>query len=143
MKLKLTLLLNALLLTGLSAPAQKGEPSNVAPATAVVLGTVYDSNRAVIVGARVVARDLFKHDFEATTDGEGVYHFELPHGVYRIEANAEGFCPRRIDNFRSFLGQLDFTLLVKQSAHRCQQDTMIRKPLPDSLEEERLRRIAE
>src|SRR5262252_3941791 len=133
MKLKLTLLVITLWLTGLAAPAQQPEPSQVHPVTSLVLGTVYDSNRAVIAGARVVARDLFKHDFEAITDDEGIYHFELPHGVYRIEANAEGFCPKRIDDFRSFLGQLDFTLASKESGRRCQQETMIRKALPDRL----------
>ena len=143
MKLKPALLLTALSLTALATTAQQEAPSNVHPTTTPVVGTVYDANRAVIVGARVVARDLFKHDFEAITDGAGVYQFELPHGVYRIEANVEGFCPKRTENFRSFLGHLDFTLVVKESQRRCWQDTIIKKPLPDSIEQERLRRIAE
>jgi hypothetical protein len=143
MRLRLTLLLITLWLAGLSVPAQQPEQSQVHPATSLVLGTVYDSNRAVIVGARVVARDLFKHDFEATTDDAGVYHFELPHGVYRIEANAEGFCPKRIGDFRSFLGQLDFNLVIKESGRRCQQETMIKKASPDRLAQEQLRRITE
>lgn len=113
------------------------------PATTVVVGTVYDSNRAVIVGARVVAREVFRHDFATTTNTEGIYHFELPHGLYRIEANAEAFCPRRIHNFRSFLGNLDLTLEMRDPLRRCPQATMVRKPLPDSLDQERSRRIAE
>ena len=96
----------------------------------VVSGTVYDSHHAVIVFSQVLARSEMK-DYRATTNDEGVYKLELPAASYRVEANAAGFCPRRVDLFRvsDVLMQrpLDFVLEVKDNDQPCKQKTMIEK----------------
>jgi len=58
----------------------------------------------------------------------------LPLNEYRIEANAPGFCPKRIDLVRtrksSAQKPLDFVLEMTQSDRPCAQKTIIRKPSP-------------
>jgi len=72
--------------------------------------------------------------FRAITNSEGIYKFELPFASYSIEANAAGFCPRRVDLFRprkSLMQRpLDFVLEVKDNDRPCRQKTMIRKEPP-------------
>jgi len=59
---------------------------------------------SVIFRARVVARDPDGKDYETETNSEGVYSFDVPAGIYKVEANAEGFCSKRIDNFKFTTG---------------------------------------
>jgi hypothetical protein len=132
-----------LLLLTVTVAAEHAVSSQVRSPETVVMGTVYDANRAFVAGARVVARDSLKHDFQTISDAEGVYRFELPNGVYRIEANADGFCPRRTDNFRSFASVLDFTLEVQDDRHRCKQTSMLKKQPATRAEQDQLKRIAE
>ena len=92
----------------------KREPSG---ARVFLTGTLYDINGSVIVRARVVAYRADGKEFEGTTNEEGAYKIEVPLAVYSVVARAEGFCARRIDQFRvvnSTFGKmaLDFVLEV-------------------------------
>ena len=109
----------------------------------ILTGTVYDTNHAAIFSSEVVAlgeRNLYR----TTTNEEGAFRFELPLAGYRIEANAPGFCPRRIDLFRprkSLMQRpLDFVLEVKDNDRPCKQKTMLKPP---KKKPEPFRRIAE
>jgi hypothetical protein len=106
--------------------------SSQASARRVLLsGTVYDVNHAVIVWSEVTAQNAEGKNFWAITNDEGVYKFELPLDEYRIEANAPGFCPKRIDLVRMrkspAQGPLDFVLEMTQSDRPCAQKSMIKK----------------
>ncbi len=115
----------------------------------VLTGRVYDVNHAVIVSSEVVARSPEGKEYWATTNTEGVYKFELPLATYRIEANATGFCPKRVEVLRmrnSSSSPLDFVLAekppmvvvevdgtgnvvreIESRGRRCPQQTMIKK----------------
>lgn len=56
-------------------------------------GQVTDSNKAIIVGAHVVAVNVNTNiGYEAATNGAGEYYFpNLLPGTYRMEANMTGF----------------------------------------------------
>jgi hypothetical protein len=98
----------------------------------ILTGTVYDPNHAVIVNSEVVAQDFEGKEYSALTNDEG-YKFELPFGTYKIEANASGFCPNRVDVLRvrhSAAQKLDFVLEIKPDDRPCAQKTMIRKYHP-------------
>lgn len=110
------------------AQQQPRFPSN--PPNTILLGTVYDRYHSVIVGSHVVARDPNGKDYEATTNGEGVYSFDVPAGIYKVEASAEGFCPKRIDNFKLTTGVLDFVLVVPEDNKPCKQRSMLKQPPP-------------
>ena len=141
MKRTILLALSLLLLayTGLGQPANTAQSNR--PKT-ILIGTVYDVNRAVIAGAQVVARDTSGEDYEATTSGEGVYSFELPVGIYKVEANADGFCPKRANNFRVTDGVLDFVLTIRDETHRCKQQSMLKRQ-PETKRSEIPKQIAE
>ena len=138
---RLLLLLVALILTG-SVLAQATSTSQGKTTKGVLTGTVYDVNHAVIVASEVVAQDPKGKEYWATTNTEGVYKFELPLATYRIEANAPGFCPKRVEMFKmrnSRTGPLDFVLREKPPGavldiegrvRRCPQQTMIKKEQP-------------
>jgi hypothetical protein len=117
----------------------------------ILTGTVYDTNHAVIVSGEIVAQSPEGKEYWATTNDAGVYKFQIPSGTYRIEANAPGFCPKRVDVFRilsyaptcsrckSQPGALDFVLEEKPPSvlldlegriKRCPQQTMIKKEQP-------------
>ena len=111
MKRVVQLLTVALLLVPAGVAQQQPRfPTN--PPRTILLGTVYDMYHSVILRAHVVVRDSDGQDYEATTNSEGVYSFDVPAGIYKVEANAEGFCPKRIDNFKLTTGVLDFVLVV-------------------------------
>jgi hypothetical protein len=136
MKRVVQLLTVALLLMHASIARQQQPqfPSN--PPNTILLGTVYDMYHSVIVGGHVVARDPNGKDYVATTNGEGVYHFDVPAGIYKVEANAEGFCPRRVNDFKATESVLDFVLVVRDGMKPCKQRSMIKQPqtkLPDIL----------
>ena len=99
----------------------------------ILIGTVYDTNHAVIADSEVVAQNFEGKEYSVMTNGEGVYKFELPFATYRIEANASGFCPRRVDVLRvhnSPTQKLDFVLETKQGDWPCAQKTMIKNERP-------------
>lgn len=115
------------------------------PPRTILLGTVYDMYHSVIFRAHVVARDSDGQDYEATTNSEGVYSFDVPAGIYKVEANAEGFCPKRIDRFNLTTGVLDFVLVGTEGMKPCKQRSML-KPIPTEQDIRRpdpLRGIAE
>ena len=116
------------LLLAHAAVAQQQPRFPTDPPKTILLGTVYDINRAVIFRASVVARDPKGNDYEATTNTEGAYFFDVPAGIYKIEANAEGFCPKRMDNFKLTTGVLDFVLLERNEIKPCKQRSMIKPP---------------
>ncbi len=97
----------------------------------IVSGTVYDSNHAVIAGSRIVAQDLEGKEYSALTTDQGVYKLELPFATYKVEANASGFCLKRVDVLRVrrslTVKPLDFVLQVKDGDGPCPQKTMIKK----------------
>ena len=126
MKRVVQLLAVALLLVPAGIAQQQPRfPTN--PPNTILLGSVYDTNHAVIFRAHIVARNSDGQEYEATTNSEGVYYFDVPAGIYKVEANAEGFCPRRIDNFKLTTGVLDFVLLAPEDNKPCKQRTMLKQ----------------
>jgi Flp pilus assembly protein TadD len=65
----------------------------------VVKGTIFDPNRAVIVGARVRIESAAERR-EVSTDDEGSFNAALPEGTYTLTAYANGFCPFRVSQVR-------------------------------------------
>jgi hypothetical protein len=84
-------------------------------------GVVYDINGSVIVNwTKVVALAKDRKEYVTATNDEGVYNFDLPLGIYKIEVSARGFCPKLVEHFRivnSTYGKmsLDFVLEVAES----------------------------
>ena len=119
----------------------------------VLSGTVYDINGSVIPLGHVVARSYEGKEYQATTNDQGIYRFELPLGLYKIEASASGFCPKRFQLVRVRTGStpirnpLDFVLEVAESGRPCKQATMIekepKKPGPKIRKPEIFRSIAD
>ena len=77
---------------------------------AILAGTVYDANGAVVSGAKVVATDAKGENFETTTSSEGEYLLNLPfnkyysspiftEAKYQIAVNAIGFKVAMIKDF--------------------------------------------
>lgn len=129
MKRVVQLLTVALLLVPAGVAQQPPRfPGN--PPRTILLGTVYDINHAFIFRARLVARDSDGQDYEATTNSEGVYYLDVPAGIYKVEANAEGFCPKRIDKFKLTTGVLDFVLAMPEDNQPCKQRSMLKQPTP-------------
>jgi Carboxypeptidase regulatory-like domain len=138
---RLVFLSFALVLAG-SVLANSRSTSQEKTKKGVVTGTVYDVNHALIVSGEVVAQDPEGKEYWATTNTEGVYRFELPLAAYRIEANAPGFCPKRVEVFKVRSSRpvaLDFMLEEKPASvlldleghiKRCPQQTMIKKGQP-------------
>src|SRR5437763_7363188 len=127
MKRVVQLLTVALLLAPAGVAQQQPRfPTN--PPKMILLGTVYDMYHSVIFRARVIARDSDGKDYETETNSEGVYYFDVPAGIYKVEANAEGFCPKRIDSFRLTTAVLDFVLVESESTKPCKQRTMLKPP---------------
>jgi len=127
MKRVVQLLTVALLLVPAGVAQQQPRfPSN--PPRTILLGTVYDMYHSVIFRARVVARDSDGQEYEATTNIEGVYYFDVQAGIYKVEANAEGFCTKRIDNFKLTTGLLDFVLVMPEDNKPCKQRSMLKQP---------------
>src|SRR5207248_10600222 len=64
-----------------------------ATASATLQGTITDKAQAVVVGATVTVTNKATHAMRTTTtNGEGVYRFELlAAGTYEIKASATGF----------------------------------------------------
>jgi len=132
----------ALILAGavLGTPSGASQGKNL-----ILIGTVYDPNHAVIANSEVVAQNFEGIEYSAVTNDEGVYKFELPFATYKIEANASGFCPRRVDVLRvhnSPTQKLDFVLEIKQGDRPCRQKTMIKNERP-TRKPELFRSIAE
>ncbi len=80
-------------------------------------GRVYDTNGSLVMGSDVLARSAAGNEYQGRTNTEGIYKMEVPLGVYKIEANAQGFCPQRVEVLRvSSSGQgkstVDFVLEI-------------------------------
>lgn len=120
----------ALILAG-SVIGRNGSSSRAIGAKLTLTGNVYDSNHAVIARSEVVAQDFEGKEYSALTNGEGVYKLELPFATYKIEANASGFCPKRVDVLRVYrsltVKPLDFVLQFNDGDRPCPQKTMIKK----------------
>jgi hypothetical protein len=135
MKRCLLFLSFGLILAGAVSGQTTGSSQDGAPKV-VLTGTVYDINHAVIPFSKVVARSYGVKEYQATTNAEGIYKLELPLDVYKIEASAEWFCPRRIELFRvrssstPIRSPLDFVLEVSEGDQPCKQKTMIKKKRP-------------
>jgi hypothetical protein len=161
------LFLSLVLILTCAAFGQTSSSSETGGGPGVLLtGTVYDTNHAVIVSSEILARGSGGKEYRATTNTEGIYKIELPLDVYRIEANAPGFCPKRVEMFRVRKSSLvverlstlimpvvqrplDFVLEVPPGdtpgllGYRpCKQETMIKKE-PPTRHAELFRSIAE
>jgi hypothetical protein len=127
----------ALILAG-AVLANPGRSSHATARRLVLTGTVYDRNHAVIVSSQITAQNAEGKNFWAVTNDQGVYRFEIPLDEYRVEANAPGFCPRRIALVRmlktSMQKPLDFVLEMEQSDRPCALKTMIKKAPPKGRE---------
>jgi len=145
MKRFLLFILFALILAG-SVIGRNGSSSRAIGAKLTLTGIVYDSNHAVIAGSQVVAQDFEGKEYSALTNDEGAYKLELPFGTYKIEANASGFCPKRVDVLRVYrsltVKPLDFVLQFNDGDRPCPQKTMIKKE-PNVRKPEIFRSIAE
>jgi hypothetical protein len=135
-KVKRLLLISFVIVMAVAVPAIPG-PSSPAQVKKIQLtGRVFDANHAVIVFSEVTAQNAEGKNYWAVTNEEGVYKFELPLDEYRVEANAPGFCPKRIDLVRMrkppAQKPLDFVLDMTQSDRPCAQKTMIKKASPRS-----------
>ena len=154
------------LLLGFAICAQTRDSSKREEQAAILTGTVYDIHGSVILHAELLARSFAGKEYQARTNTEGVYKIELPPDVYKIEANAPGFCPKRVEMFRvrkssqvverlSARGMpvlprpLDFVLEVSPSdtpwlngGRPCKQKTMLKKE-PQIRKREIFRSIAE
>ena len=94
------LFLSLVLILTCAAFGQTTSSSQTGGPGVLLTGTVYDTNHAVIVSSEIVARSSGGKEYQATTNTEGIYKIELPLDVYRIEASAPGFCPKRVEMFR-------------------------------------------
>jgi hypothetical protein len=144
---------------------QETGPSPAGAPRVVLTGTVYDINGGVILNAQLLARSFAGKEYQATTNTEGIYKIELPLDAYKIEANAPGFCPKRVEMFRvsksplvhgkfsllrkDYDRHLDFVLELPPSEtpgimgyRPCKQKTMIKKE-PQIRHPEIFRSIAE
>jgi outer membrane receptor protein involved in Fe transport len=89
-------------------------------ATATVEGTITDPNNAIVVGAKVTARNVDNGlTREITTDSAGLYRLAaLPPGTYALSASASGFAENKYGNVTLTVGQklnLDLSLRVNVS----------------------------
>lgn len=111
----------------------------------ILTGTVYDTNHAVVAYSQVVAQSLEGKEYWTTANDAGVYKFEIPLARYKIEANAPGFCPRRVGLFglsnSGTQRPIDLVLEVR-SDQPCAQKTMIKREHP-TRKPELFRSIAE
>jgi len=88
-----------------------------AQTTASIFGTVTDESGAVVIGATIQARNILTNESRSTTSNEvGHYSFpELPVGVYRVQAELEGFKTAVRDGIELSLNRnakVDFELSV-------------------------------
>ncbi|MEP7343507.1 MAG: TonB-dependent receptor, partial [Acidobacteriota bacterium] len=89
-------------------------------ATGTIEGIVNDPNNAVVVGAKVTARNVDTGLVrEITTDASGIYRLAaLPPGTYALTATATSFAENKYNNVTVGVGQklnLDLTLRVNVS----------------------------
>ncbi|MDQ3009412.1 MAG: carboxypeptidase-like regulatory domain-containing protein, partial [Acidobacteriota bacterium] len=89
-------------------------------ASATIEGIVNDPNNAVVVGARITARNVDTGLVrEITTDSSGIYRLAaLPPGTYALSASAASFAENKYGNVTLAVGQklnLDLTLRVNVS----------------------------
>jgi type 1 fimbria pilin len=130
MKLLLLVLSLALILAGAVLSTTSGASQGK---KLILTGTVYDPNHAVVFNSEVVAQNFEGKEYSTLTNDEGVYKFEIPFATYKIEANASGFCPNRVEVLRvrnSRTQRLDFVLEIRQGDRPCAQKTMIKKEQP-------------
>ncbi|MGH9803151.1 MAG: carboxypeptidase regulatory-like domain-containing protein, partial [Blastocatellia bacterium] len=111
--LRASMLFAALLLTFASAFAQQS-------ATATIEGVITDPNNAVVVGAKVSARNVDTGQTrEITTDATGLYRLPaLQPGTYALSASATGFAENKYGTVTVAVGQklnLDLSLRVNVS----------------------------
>jgi hypothetical protein len=102
------LALALLILGGVNASAQT---------EATVVGTVADESKAMLPGATVTATELSTgRQFVGVTDNRGAYRLvNLQPGVYRIQAELQGFSPAVVPKIELLVGQnatLPFTVKV-------------------------------
>lgn len=78
---------------------------------AILSGTVYDMNGAVIPNTKVVAQNKSGKLFETRTDENGIYNLELLPDIYNIEISRGGFAAIKLNNYRvpqAFDGKMNF-----------------------------------
>jgi len=150
MKFCLLFLLFGLILS-VTVSGQTGSSSQDLEKKIMLSGMVYDTNGAVVMGSDVLARSRDGRDYPGRTNSEGTYKIELPIGIYKIEANANGFCPKRVEravaretvapakrtfklrnpgpseNTLNFVLEVASTVTPETIGPRCKQKTMIRK----------------
>ncbi|MDQ6788028.1 MAG: carboxypeptidase-like regulatory domain-containing protein [Acidobacteriota bacterium] len=78
-------------------------------------GTVYDVNKAVVVGTEILVKDTKNKTYKTKSDDNGKYEIILPAGVYTVEFSQTGFKIVRIINLEinsEIKKALDVTLEV-------------------------------
>ncbi len=64
-----------------------------------ITGTVYDSNKAIVVGTKITAKDLNGKIFKTVSGENGKYKLDLPAKSYIVEFTQTGFKLHRVINF--------------------------------------------
>lgn len=74
--------------------------ASVEGGVAVLLGTIFDPNRAIVPGARVtLTNESTKNVMSMETDDEGLYRFQsLTGGIYTLAAESPGFVSGEINH---------------------------------------------
>ncbi len=66
----------------------------------VLSGTVYDINKAVVVGTEILIKDTNNKIYKTKSDDSGEYEVTLPFGDYTIEFSQTGFKILRVINLK-------------------------------------------
>jgi hypothetical protein len=68
--------------------------------SAILSGTVYDQQGAVIQNAEIILKDKKGKDYKAKTNDIGKYEIQLPEGIYTIVFSANLFVNLKIKNHK-------------------------------------------
>jgi hypothetical protein len=98
----------------------------------LVTGTIFDIQGSVIAGGRVTAQSPDGEQYNAITNDEGNYRFELPPAVYELSARSPGFCPTTVEGFTVVKSTgkmcLDLVLEIAGTDVHCNRVIINRKP---------------
>lgn len=66
----------------------------------VLSGTLADETGAVISNTKVIATNSERKTYQAVTNADGIFHLEIPSGVYSIDFEATGFKVYKIEKYK-------------------------------------------
>jgi hypothetical protein len=68
----------------------------------VLGGTVYDSNKALVVSAELTAKNKDGRIYKTFSNEDGIYSIKLPFGKYTLKFTKDGFKDFIVINFENF-----------------------------------------